>query len=43
MGPHHHFSCRSCGALMDFESPEYDSLALPTAGVVEIATFKCSV
>ncbi|MEW6555570.1 MAG: Fur family transcriptional regulator [Actinomycetota bacterium] len=27
--PHHHFSCRGCGKLEDFESPAYDSLPLP--------------
>jgi Fur family peroxide stress response transcriptional regulator len=27
--PHHHFSCRTCGMLEDFESPAYDSLPLP--------------
>lgn len=28
-GPHHHFSCRGCGTLLDFESTAYDSLQLP--------------
>jgi len=28
-GPHHHFSCRKCGMLEDFESPAYDALPLP--------------
>lgn len=28
-GPHHHFICRGCGMIEDFESPAYDSLPLP--------------
>lgn len=40
--PHHHFVCKQCSAIFDFESPELDELRLPMAasalGEIDTAT-----
>ncbi len=28
-GRHHHFRCRRCNAIIDFEEPEFDNLKVP--------------
>jgi Fur family peroxide stress response transcriptional regulator len=28
-GPHHHFRCRYCNQIIDFQEPEFDNLKVP--------------
>jgi Fur family peroxide stress response transcriptional regulator len=32
--PHHHFLCESCGKILDFEWPAFDSLAWPEPATI---------
>ena len=43
MGEHHHFRCRKCGEIIDFESEYYNTIAIPKDIAKECEVLKLQV